>query len=373
MALLSKRRLILGLVVIGLCVGGGTWFCRERLLNWYYLRGLAQASESERDQWAERVASLGETAVPGLLACLAREDERTCANARAALERICACVPQDDPRWSSVTSRLAEVFPGLSAPGQRCLLALAAEWMRSSAPPSPAMAAYAVQLLEAADQIHDSKARALALELAAAVLAAELGDSASGPCRQLACACLRDGDSNTRDRAVHLALYPKLDLLAEVAPLLHDSAVEVRRSVVLAVGSSRKAISDEQLALALHDADAEVRRLCEKALRGRGLTARHIQLARLITDSQPATRAKVLLYLSENSELDVAVWLHLLTHDPAEAVRLAAIRAAAEQGIGELYDRLEQMATHDSSPTVCQWASYYLGCLKQRMAKNEAP
>jgi HEAT repeat protein len=134
----------------------------------------------------------------------------------------------------------------------------------------------------------------------------------------------------------------------------------VRRAAVLAVGSKRAVISDENLALSLHDSDAEVRRLCEKALRGRGLTPRHVLLARLITDSRPATRLQVLYYLKDDADLDVAAWLGLLSRDPSDAVRLAAIRAVVEQGVLELGERLEQMAQTDPSPTVCQWACYYL-------------
>src|SRR5262245_43597161 len=374
MTLLStrKRRLFAGLIVLAL-LAGGAWLQRERVSCWYYLRGLAQAGDQERDRWVERVASLGETAVPGLLECLTRDDEQMCANAQAALERICGCLPQDDARWINLTDRLAEAFPGLSAPGQRCVLAMTAGWMRPAGQPNPSTLRFGTQLLRAAGALSDSAAQPLALDIATALLAAEQGDSVLEPCRQVACAALKDGNARNRTRAVQMALFPKLDLLAEVAPLLSDPAIEVRRSVVLAVGNSRKVISDERLALALHDTDAEVRRLGEKALRGRGLTPRHIQLARLITDSRPATRAKVLLYLQEDSDLDVAVWLRLLTHDPADGVRLAAMRAAAEQGIFEMHERLEQMARSDPSPTVCQWAPYFLGCLRQRMAKSEAP
>src|SRR5262245_2101992 len=174
MTLLStrKRRLFAGLIVLAL-LAGGAWLQRERVSCWYYLRGLAQAGEEERDRWVERVASLGETAVPGLLECLTRDDEQTCANAQAALERICGGLPQDDVRWNHLTCRLAGAFPGLSAPGQRCLLAMAAGWMRPAVQPSPSTLAYGVQLLGAACEMPDSTARSLTLDIAAALLASE--------------------------------------------------------------------------------------------------------------------------------------------------------------------------------------------------------
>lgn len=373
MARLSARKLGVPFVGLVLLAGGGAWLERERLLTWYYLRGLARASETESNAWAERVASLGDAAVPGILECLTRDDAQACANARAALGRICAGVPQGDARWTDTTTRIVEAFPRLSVPGQRGVLTQAGEWLRPAAQPSAAALAYGTNLLNAASQTSDPVARAAALDIAAALLALESRGDALAPCRALARACMQDGDAHNRERAVHLALYSQLDLLPDVAGLLRDPAVEVRRAVVLAVGGSRAALSDERLALALHDADTEVRRLCEKALLGRGLTRRHIRLARLITDSRPATRLQVLFYLRDDSDLDVAVWLRLLTQDSAEAVRLAAVRAAAEHTVTELNERLEQMASSDPSPTVCRWARYYLGTLKQRQASNGTP
>jgi hypothetical protein len=369
MALLSARRLrwLGGLMALALVAGGAMWWQRERILTWHYLRSLTQAGEEERDLWAERVASLGEVAVPGLLDCLARDDEQICANARAALERMCAAWPAEDPRQGELAGRLVEAFAHLSAPGQRCVLSLAAEWDQSALRP------YRIKLVSATSESGDSVARAAALEIAAALLAREPGDDGFAACRALACACLRDGDGTNRRRAVQFALYPQLNLFEDVVPLLGDSSPEVRRCVVLAVGGSRQALSDERLALALHDSDAEVRRLCEKALMGRGLTRRHIHLARLITDRRPVTRLQVLYYLRDDSDLDVSVWLRLLMQDSAEAVRLAAVRATAEQAVGELHERLEQIAASDPSPTVCRWARYYLECLKQRQASNARP
>jgi HEAT repeat protein len=366
MALLSARKLrwLGGLIVLALAVGGGMWWQRERILAWHYLRGLTRANEAERNLWAGRVASLGEVAVPGLLDCLARDDERMCANARAALEQMCAGWPLDDPRRNELAGRIVEAYPRLSEQGQHCVLGLAGGWVQSDLQP------YSIKLVSLTSESGDSGAHVAALDIAAMLLADELGDDGFAACRALACICLRDGDASNRRRAVQFALYPQLNLLDDVIPLLSDPSPEVRRCVVLAVGGSRQALSDERLAVALHDSDAEVRRLCEKALLGRGLTRRHIHLARLITDRRPAIRLQVLYYLREDSDLDVAVWLRLLTQDSAEAVRLAAVRATAEQTVGELRERLEQMTTSDPSPTVCRWARYYLGCLKQRQASN---
>jgi hypothetical protein len=342
-------------------------------MTWYYLHQLAGANEQGCAVWAERLASLGDVAIPGLLDCLASNDERTCANARVALERTCARLAQDDARWKSLTDRILDAFPRSSAPGQRCVLALTGEWLRPAAQPSAVTLAYGINVLNSAGQASDSAARGIALDIAAGLLASDTPSEAFGPCRTLARACLQDSDGKIRERAVHLALYPRLDLQTDVAPMLRDPVVEVRRAVVLAVGGSRAALADERLALALHDPDAEVRRLCEKALLGRGLTRQHVQLARMVTDPRPTTRLQILSYLREDSDLDIVLWLRLLTYDPAEAVRFAAIRAIAERSVAELNDRLEQMGTNDSSPTVCRWARYYAGRLKQEQASSAQP
>src|SRR5437879_10982105 len=102
MALLSARKLrwFGGLLALGVLMGMATiGWQRERLLTWYYLRGLAHADEREAYVWVERVASRGETAVPGILDCMTREDAKACANARAALHQIMDNLPTEDPRW----------------------------------------------------------------------------------------------------------------------------------------------------------------------------------------------------------------------------------------------------------------------------------
>src|SRR5215472_5022978 len=129
MGLLSSgRKRIRGgvlLLLLMACVGS-LWLERRPILTWYYLRGLTQANEAEREVWADRVAGQGENAIPGLLNCLAHDDERICTNARLALSRLCGALPQDDSCWVALTERMAGEFPRLSLHGQRCLLTLAA-------------------------------------------------------------------------------------------------------------------------------------------------------------------------------------------------------------------------------------------------------
>jgi hypothetical protein len=376
MALLSakKMRVAGGLVFLALlAVGAAGWAQRERISNWYCLRGLEHATEADAEMWIRRTASRGDAVVPQLLEFLRRDDQQLSVNARAALERIGKCLPQGEAEWTGYADRIVTAFPRLSVPGQRMVMAMTADWLQPASQPSTAAIAFGGRLLKAAAASPDTAVRGSALDIAAALLAAQPTGDLLGECRALATVCFKDTDCRNRRRAVHLALYPALEILTDVAPLVRDPDSEVRRAAVLAVGGSRTAISDERLAVALHDVDPEVRRLTEKALLGRGLSHRHIHLARLITDSRPAVRLQVLMHLREDSDLDIAVWLRLLSQDSAESVRLAAIRAAAELTVAEMNDRLEEMAAHDPNPTVVIWAKYYSNHLKQRRAADTGP
>jgi HEAT repeat protein len=307
-----------------------------------------------------------------LLAILKRNEEQTCGNARLALASIWSGLEQDEAHQANLLQMVVAEFPQLSAVGQRCVLALTSNWLQGTSK-QPWIIEFAANLVRLASQTGSPELRSSALELSAGLLAHDTAEASIAPCREFVRICLKDADAGNRERAVRLTLYPSLNLLDEVAPLLRDPDACVRRAAILAVGNSRQAISDENLALALHDSDADVRRLCEKALRGRGLTTRHIQLARLITDTRAATRMQVLFYLQADADLDVAQWLRLLSHDRAEAVRAAAIRSAAEQEIAELNGRIEEMAQRDPSPTVCQLAGYYLARIKQTQARRDRP
>jgi hypothetical protein len=177
-------------------------------------------------------------------------------------------------------------------------------------------------------------------------------------------ACLRGSEPAERQLAVRLAQQPEVNLLAAVAALLHDPDLEVRRQALAAVSTSAEAIRSDELLRWLHDDDAEVRRLCEAALGWRGLTPEQIRRGRLLTDTRAAVRLQVLIGLEDASDLDPAIWLRHLSHDSEPAVRVAAVRAAAEMPLVNLSDRLEQMAQDDPSDTVRQVSRFYLSCPK---------
>jgi HEAT repeat protein len=178
--------------------------------------------------------------------------------------------------------------------------------------------------------------------------------------RTLTQKCLGDDTAGNRLQAIRLALRPEIDLLEALVPLLSDPVAEVRRAAILALGPVPGVLNTDDLLRWLHDPDAGVRALCADALRSRGLKAEHIQLGRLMTDDRPEVRLQVVERLRTANDLDPGIWLRQLSHDSAPAVRAAAIRAATEQAVGSLRDRLEQMTQNDPCPSIRQLAQYYL-------------
>ena len=179
--------------------------------------------------------------------------------------------------------------------------------------------------------------------------------------RLLVRAGLGDKQIENRIRALHFARDPEADLAVELVQALSDPAPEVRRSAMLIAGLMESAIPTDDLVHWLHDSDQEVRRVCEKALRARGLQDESLLLGRVITDAQASNRLQIFSLIKRSADIEPGVWLRRLSHDSSPAVRAAAIRAAAEQTQVNLADRIQQMAQNDPCPTVRQLAEFYLG------------
>jgi hypothetical protein len=353
-----------GLVVVVGLAGSAAWVERAPLLAWYYVRQLAGATDDSRDSWEDRVACLGETAVPGLLELLVCPDANSCRNASAAMQRLAADWGPADPRTADLARELARVFGRLSRAGQQHTLSMATIWFSSARCDQPLLQAGA-RLLGNAAGAGDPDVQAAALELCACLLKLPEHAEVIRPAQDLVGAALHSASTANRLRAVQFALQERgLDLLEQVANLLSDPEVEVRRAALVAVGppEARDVVPDECLLPNLHDSDADVRRLCEVALGGRGLSRDYIELGRLLTHPQASMRLQVLDELNRPRDLDQGVWLRRLSHDPSPAVRAAAMRAMTLQPYLDLSDRLDQMARSDQSPTVCQLARYYLRC-----------
>jgi hypothetical protein len=367
----GKVRLILLALGLLLLLGGGVaWLERHTLLTWYYTRELARASGADVDHWADRVASLDERVVPVLLDCATRQEPGPCANARVALGRLLARWGADDPRCVELFNRTAREFPRLSTEGRRQMLDLALGCAADNAGyPAPLQEALARLLPEALHQEEpDAQARAVledrTLDLAIALLRRQPRPELLCCGRDLVRCCLKKSASpQTRLKAVLLALQKGMEMRKEMVELLQDPAPAIRRAALLAVGEDDKVILTDKLLPWLHDPDPEVRAVCERVLRARGLTSEHIRLARLFSDPRWSVRLEVLDHLREPKEPhdpEPGVWLRKLTHDVSPAVRVAALRAAARWPGVDLSDRLDQMARADESETVANLARMYL-------------
>jgi HEAT repeat protein len=165
--------------------------------------------------------------------------------------------------------------------------------------------------------------------------------------------------ADIRLRAIQLAMRPEIHDLEPVRILLCDEVPEVRHAALLALGRATDIVSDDELLHLLHDPDAEVKRLCRTALRGRGLRESDVQLGRLFASPQPADRLQLLSLLHDDGELDVSTWLQRLSRDPCPAVRAAAARAAGEQQVVALRERLAEMAASDPDLTVRPIAQFH--------------
>lgn len=360
----GKRVFLLALVMLLLAGAAVVWAERKVLLTWYYLRGLKEAKGDEVRTWAERTASLDEAVVPDLLRLLGRDEPRACDNASLALACLAERWGREDARCAELTDQIVKAFPQLGSGGQREALRLVVAWTR---PPCPeGLVQASARLLTELAHHPDAAFRARGLELALEVVRQIKEVEPLCPSRELARSGLRAPEVETRLRAIELASQPRVGLHREVAELLHDPNVEIRRAALSVVGPEKKAVDTDSLLRLLHDADAGVRRLCESALRRRGLTSRHIRLARLISDPRWAVRLEVLDCLHEAQDLDVSAWLRRLSNDSSPAVRVAAIRAACEDSLADLSRRIEEMAQQDPSPTVSELARYYL---RQRKAR----
>ena len=314
---MPKKLIRLGIVMVGLLIAGG-WFAHKPLLMWYYMRGLDDGIE-ESDVNYDGIAGLGQAAVPTLLDSLRRDDAHYDRVAKAIgmiLDRLAA----DGAQLTQIAQRLADSFPQFSASGKWAVLQLA-----------ESLPARGAGCKEAATKIVQ--------------------------------AGLQDDEASNQEQAISLAVKPEFGLGAAVVPLLKDSKPEVRRSALLAVAALRESVPDDDLLPCLHDSDAEIRGLCETALKARGLRDKDVQLGRLIIDPKPLKRLEVLRFLPHDSQLDPHAWLNRLCQDPSPAVRASAARAAMDPTSSldvDLSQRVRQMAQSDPDGTVRQIADYLI-------------
>jgi HEAT repeat protein len=182
-------------------------------------------------------------------------------------------------------------------------------------------------------------------------------------CRSIVHTALQDESAPAREQGIIIAMRPDIRLATEVPALLRDPEPAVRRGAMLAIGTSRELIDDDDLLHWLHDGDAEVRELCAEALRERGLREKDITMGRLISDASFLKRLEVFNYLGDDNSVDPLAWLDRLSQDPVPAVRAAAVRLALGQERSFEVDfaiRARQIATNDPDGTVRQIAQEML-------------
>jgi hypothetical protein len=343
---------------------------RDSILAWYYLRGLAKAEQGEQAVWVNRLMGLNSAAVPGLIKGLEEDDPSSCARFGEALDGLARRWGFDNPLTHDLGGRVANSFSHFSAHGQITALKLVSRWQQEATNHPP----FAEVLNRIIDRILADAAKSeltdvhgAALETCEALLAVK--QSSNEAINEVVSICLTDNDANNRLKALRLACDPRVKLFKQVIPLLEDSEADVRRDVMQLMAKTTELshlLSDDDLLRWLNDPDPEVRRLCEATLAERGLKPEAIQLGRLISNGKPAVRLEVLKYLYPGSELDANTWVRHLSHDPAPAVRSAAMRAAVQLNLRNLADRLDQMARMDPSPTVRQLAQHYLAIQQNR-------
>lgn len=337
-----------------------TWLNHDRVLGWWYVERLARAQGAERDTWVRRTANLGTAAVPALVTTFARTDVTACENVRMCCCQMLKQWGVDSPQSASLFEALGASFSRFGGTGQSCALDVG----RYYALQYPEGAADILPLLLEASHSSESDIRARSLTLAEMMLGKTKGQESVNGCRDVIRIALRDEVIDIRARAMKLATRLEIELLAELVPLLRDPSAEIRRAAVVAVGPVPEAIATDDLLSCLHDADAEVRRLCEGVLRGRGLQDHHLKMGRLISDPQPSMRISVLEYLRRNTDVEPGVWLRRLSHDADASVRAATLRFAREEALVDLSDRVQQMQHADPSLTIRQLATYYLSLQK---------
>jgi len=358
----SKKVWLAVFVLSGLA--GATWWERDPIIAWYYVRQLSYAYEEDRESWAKKVADLESVAVPRLLDGLHDPDALVCENLQQPLFLMMKSWGLADPRMQELTEKLHVQMNGFSPAGQEKVVLLLTSLLQLDAPtPLPPQLTKVVgEMLTKAEQKTELRPAALLLaaELVCRVQPGQWVDVA----RKMAERALKDESPRTRVAGLQLLLREPMrkdkELLEKTIPLLRDREAPVRKNALLVLAGEGNLVREESFMPLLHDEDAEIQFLCESALRKRGLSDDDIKIARMVSDANAATRMRVLYYLRQMPDLNLAGLLTQLSHDPEKAVRAAAVRAAGEFRHIDLSPRLREMAVSDPSETVRQGAHYYL-------------
>jgi HEAT repeat protein len=172
-------------------------------------------------------------------------------------------------------------------------------------------------------------------------------------CYALAAKRLSDPEGVARAAAAGcVGSLPIDDLARPAVACLRDPELSVRYQSLVALANRPNVLGEEELLPLLHDPVADLAKLAEKVLAGRGLDAELIAVSRMATAPKPEMRASVIPILVKRQDIDPVVWLLRLTEDADAAVRLKAVEALAGRVTPEVRQRLRELAAADDSAAV---------------------
>lgn len=309
-----RRTVLVAICASALLTGLGVWqYAPLRAAQ--HANRLASAPADMRETLRADLVAMGDHAVDPLVGLLDRDDDGLCEIAGDILLDVVNGLPAERKRAAGLRAR--DSFGKNSVGGQAAVLVL-------------------LSRLVAEDPTLIEEIRPLIAS----------GSKATSP--------------QVRAAAVRLMSQPGVAKEEEIRILLGDGAPQVRRASLLGLagfGENPTTGPDEFFPL-LHDSDPENRRLAELILRGRGLRTADIRLARRFTHPDPSERLRLLLDVQTDDGVNTASLLDRLATDAVPAVRVAAVRSAAENGI-DLGDRVREMSREDQSESVRWLAGHY--------------
>lgn len=351
------KLLILGIILL---TGVAAFWQKNALLAWYYANRVSAVSEDRREHYAGKVELLGLPGSRALVNLFTSTDQHSCRNAGVVLYQVMMRWGWSDPRVQSTLMYAAESCVQFSTHGRSECLSLLHRLSSDQMDSTSAQMALATKLL--AQVGSQPEARLAALELTVELLKRDIASSEAllAQAKAWVVAGLKDEHPSVRLAAVRLAVNPSVRTLELLPPMIHDHSSEVRHLVLLALGENETLLNTDTLCQLLQDSDAEVRGVCERALRVRGLSSAQVSLAKRMHDPQPLVRAELPDLLLGLSESDILLWMERLAKDPSPAVRAAAIRAMGSIGDLRFESMLRQVTEKETDATVREIALFFL-------------
>jgi hypothetical protein len=107
-----------------------------------------------------------------------------------------------------------------------------------------------------------------------------------------------------------------------------------------------------ELCSMLHAEEPQILEGAVAELKRRGLSPRHVELGKRLTDPDPAQRRHWAELLPRMAGIDAKPWLMWLSHDQDADVRLAVVTLMATSGDPDMQSRVSQMGRDDEDPRI---------------------